>query len=151
MAGPRHSHRAPPKASAAAIHSALDVAAARNPMVFLVSARSTAMSTAKTANVLAQMVSVIAADVPPRPATRTGSASQRGQYLVSGVAASSPAGIADPHCSQDPKRPAASRPRASSRSASFLRAATVRRSRARISGSSSPSPVPPGAAAAATW
>src|SRR6185295_5500942 len=78
-------------------------------------------------------------------------ASQRAQYLVSGAAASSPAGTGDPHCSQEPKRPAARRPRASSMSASFLRAPTARRSSAAISGWPAPSPVPSGTAAAATW
>ena len=105
MAGPRHSHRAPPKASAAAIHSALEVAAARSPTAFLVMARSTTMSRAKTANVPAQRGQrVIAGDVPPRP----GPAPRHsvGSTWSSGAVASNPAGTADPHCSQDPKLPA---------------------------------------------
>ena len=117
------------------------------------------MRTARTARVAAHAhtgTAVIAVARPASgltsacPAARDG-ASQRGQYLISGVAVSSPAGIADPHCSQEPKLPAASRPRASSTSASFLRAATARRSSAAISGWPAPSPVPPGTAAAATW
>ena len=58
-------------------------------------------------------------------------AAQGGQYRVSGMAASSQGGSADPHCSQWPKLPAASRPNASSVSASFRRAVTVRMSSCR--------------------
>ena len=56
MSEPCHSHRAPPKASPAAIQSPLSTAAPRKPVppVPLVKTRSAAMSTAKMASVPAQ-------------------------------------------------------------------------------------------------
>ena len=97
MAGPRHSQMTPPNASAAASHSALSTAAARNLLsVLLVSTRSAAMSTARTANVAAHAhmgTAVIAGVVPPAAGPGPALASQRGQYLISGAAASRPAGI----------------------------------------------------------
>ena len=78
---------------------------------------------------------------------------QRGQYRASGATASNRAGMAPVQLSHRPYLPVASRPSASSVSASARRAATVRRSSLRTFRSAGPlTGAPPSAAAeAASW
>ena len=78
--------------------------------------------------------------------SRLEAAWQARQYRVSGTRASVASLICDPHCSQRPNVPAASRASASSTSASRRRAATARRM-----SRSAPSPRTLALAGATAW
>ena len=148
--GPCNRKRTPPKASPATIHQPFIAAATRPPAEKKVRRDEQAHHRQGRR------------PGPPRHRHRgllpaaaghhagAGPAAQRGQYRLSGMTVSSPAGITDPHCSQRPKLPAVSRPRASSTSASSRRASTARRKSIRSSrGPGWPSPPPCGASASA--